>query len=60
MQFDKNCASCKIHAIHQKFIDLYDITIGDFIQTLLQQTWNRDYLMGRSKGHSLDNYELHL
>jgi hypothetical protein len=30
----------------------------DFIQTFVQQLRYRDYLMGRSKGHGLDNNEL--
>jgi hypothetical protein len=41
-------------------IDFYDTIIDDFIRTFLQHTWYRDYLIGRSKGHGPNNYELHL
>jgi len=30
----------------------------DFIQAFVQQSKYRDHLMGRSKGHGLDNNEL--
>lgn len=39
-------------------VGLYDTITNDFIWTLLQQTQHRDYLMKRSKGDDLDNYEL--
>jgi hypothetical protein len=38
----------------------FDITIHDLILTHVQKARYRDYLVGRSKGHGLDNYELHL
>jgi hypothetical protein len=41
-------------------IDFYGTTIDDLIRTFLQQTWYRDYFMGRGKGHGPNNYELHL
>jgi hypothetical protein len=41
-------------------IDFYDTTMDDFIQTFLQQTWYKNYLMWRGKGHGPKNYELHL
>jgi hypothetical protein len=42
----------------KKSIDLYDTITNDLIQTLIQQTWYKYYLMGRSKEHGLYNYEL--
>jgi len=42
----------------KKSIDFYDTTTNDFIQTFLQQTRYRYYLMGRSKKHGFYNYEL--
>lgn len=36
----------------------YDTTTNELIQTLLQQTQYRYYLMGRSKKHGHYDYEL--
>jgi hypothetical protein len=43
----------------KKIVNIYDITIDDLILTHVQKARYRDYLVGRSKGHGLDNYELH-
>jgi hypothetical protein len=42
------------------FVNIYDITNDDLVLTHVQKARYRNYLMGRSKGHGLDNYELHL
>jgi hypothetical protein len=48
-----------VNAIPQKFVDIYDTTIDDLmIRGLVQQSRYKDYFMGRSIGHGLDNNEL--
>ncbi len=68
-QDDANVLTCNLveimhHAQSMQFvktsINIYDITTDALILTHVQKSRYRDYLMGRSKGHGLDNYELHL
>jgi hypothetical protein len=69
LQNDANVLTCNLVKIMhhtqsmqfvKKIVNIYDITIGDLILARVQKARYRDYLMGRSKGHGLDNYELHL
>lgn len=69
LQDDANMLTCNsVEIMHQtqsmqfvkKSVHIYDITIDDLVLTHVQKARYRDYLVGRSKGHGLDNYELHL
>jgi uncharacterized protein (DUF1015 family) len=42
----------------KKNVDIYDTTIDDLIQGLVQQSRYKGYFMGRSIRHGLDNNEL--